>query len=127
MNDSVFFQARFVLLVVFSVVLPVAIYAFMLATRAISRRAVLLFGIALIALAGVDVVLLQGMATLARLSLSAVDDLLFNSEVSVALYLLPAVFAGIGTNVVSHILVRHLVDAERQFDKEHPDARQRPG
>ncbi len=30
-------------------------------------------------------------------------------------------FGGIGVNLVSHILVSHLVGAERRFAKEHPD------
>jgi hypothetical protein len=36
------------------------------------------------------------------------------------LYLLPALFAGIGINVVSHILVSHRVGAEKKFAQEHP-------
>jgi hypothetical protein len=29
-------------------------------------------------------------------------------------------FGGIGINVISHVLVRHLVEAENQFRKNHP-------
>jgi hypothetical protein len=32
------------------------------------------------------------------------------------------VLAGIGTNVVSQLLVSHLEKLEKQFDREHPDA-----
>jgi hypothetical protein len=43
---------------------------------------------------------------------------LFVSEVSVALYLLPLLFAGVGMNLISHILISHLEDAEKRFDRE---------
>lgn len=44
------------------------------------------------------------------------EDLYFASEVALALYLLPMVLAGIGVNLVSHVLVHHLAEAERRFD-----------
>ena len=119
MNASVFVELRFWLLVVFSLVLPAGIYAALLRIRAISRRAVLCFGIALVLIAGVDVYLLQSMAALARQTLSAVDDAVFASEVSIALYVLPAVFGGIGVNLISHVLLHHLSEAEKRFEREH--------
>ena len=90
----------------------------MLRTRSISRLTVLLFGITLIAIAGIDVFLLQRLAGMARYTASLLDDTVFASEFSVALYLLPALFAGIGVNLPSHVLVSHLIDAEREFDLE---------
>ena len=122
MNASVFVELRFWLLVVFSLVLPAGIYAALLRTRAISRLAVLGFGIALVLIAGVDVYLLQSMAALARQTLSAADDAVFASEVSIALYVLPAVFGGIGVNLISHVLLHHLTEAEPRFEREHPGA-----
>lgn len=122
MNASVFVELRFWLLVVFSLVLPAGIYAALLRTRAISRRAVLCLGIALVLIAGVDVYLLQSMAALARQTLSQADDALFASEVSIALYVLPVVFGGIGVNLISHVLLHHLTEAEKRFEREHPDA-----
>jgi len=47
------------------------------------------------------------------------DNRLFSSELLVALYLLPALYAGTGINLISHILVTHLAKAERKFDVEH--------
>ena len=73
------------------------------------------------AIAGLDVYFLQILATAARLV--PASDAIIGSEVSVALYLLPAMFGGIGVNMISHILVIHLVDAERRFIEQHPDAR----
>ena len=121
MNNSVFAVIEFWLLVVFSFVLPVGIYATMLVKKAISRRTVLLFGVILVVLAGVDVFLLQTLSVLAKNSLSLLDDFFFASELSVALYLLPAMFAGVGVNIISHVLISHLWSAERQFKSEQPD------
>jgi hypothetical protein len=121
MRSSVFPEIKFWLLVATSVVLPFGIYGVLLAKRAVSRVTVLLFGLGLVLLAGVDVYLLQGLSALAKHTPSLADDSVFVSEVSLALYLLPAMFAGIGINMVSHVLIRHLVQAEAQFDEEHPD------
>lgn len=87
--------------------------------RAISRKVVLLFGVILITISGINVVLLQSLSERAPKTPSLFDDRVFTSELSVALYLLPIIFAGIGVNILSHILISHLSDAERQFDREH--------
>ena len=52
---------------------------------------------------------------------SSRDSRVFASELSVALSLcfLPAILAGIGANVISHILIRHLDHTERRLDREH--------
>lgn len=120
MSLSVFVELRFWLLVVFSLVLPAGIYGVLLATRSISSRAVLGFGVALVLIAGVDVYLLQSLSSLAKASPSLADDALFVSELSIALYVLPVVFGGIGVNLISHVLLRHLTEAEKRFEREHP-------
>ncbi|MDP4073339.1 hypothetical protein [Acidovorax sp. A1169] len=122
MNASVFVELRFWVLVAFSLVLPAGIYAALLRTRAISRLAVLGFGIALVLIAGVDVYLLQSLAALARHTPSLADDAVFLSELSIALYVLPVVFGGIGVNLISHVLLHHLTEAEKRFEREHPGA-----
>ncbi len=119
MNLSVFLELRFWLLVVFSLVVPAGIYGALLATRSISRLAVLWFGVALVLIAGVDVYLLQTLAALAHKTASLTDDVVFSSELTVALYVLPLVFGGIGVNLISHVLLRHLTEAEGRFDREH--------
>ncbi|MFN4121089.1 hypothetical protein [Acidovorax sp.] len=116
---SVFVELRFWLLVVFSAVLPVGIYVLLLRVRAISRMAVLGLGIALVLISGVDVYLLQSLASVAKGTPSLADDALFISEISLALYIVPVVFGGIGVNLTSHVLVRHLSEAEKRFDQEH--------
>jgi hypothetical protein len=121
MNTTVFTEMRFWLLVLFSGVLPFAIYWILLVKRAVSRTTVLLLGLSLVAIAGVDVYLLQSLATQAKLTASVADDAIFASEVSIALYLLPAMFGGIGINVISHVLVSHLNEAETRFKAENRD------
>ncbi len=119
MSLSVFVEVRFWMLVIFSLVLPAGIYGVLLATRSISSRAVLAFGVALVLIAGVDVYLLQSLSSLAKASPSLADDALFLSEISIALYVLPVVFGGIGVNLISHVLLRHLTEAEKRFEREH--------
>lgn len=118
MTESALFEIEFLALAIFSFVLPVSIYGYMMWKKAISRKTVLFLGVLLIVIAGVDVVLLQKLTELAKKSPSLFDDKIFASELSLALYLLPALFAGIGVNLISHILISHLADAERRLDRE---------
>ena len=75
---------------------------------------------ALVLIAGVDGYLLQSLANLAKISPSLADDAVFLSELSIGLYVLPLVCGGIGVNLISHVLLRHLGEAEARFEKEHP-------
>ena len=122
MADTVFVELKFWLLALFSVLAPILIYGLLLRSRSISRAAVLVFGLVLVALAGIDVYLLRSLEILAKLSPSLADDAIFASEVSVALYVFPILLGGIGVNVISHILITHLLKAEKQFDQDHPEA-----
>ncbi len=116
-SSPLYTELRFWLLIIFSIILPFAIYGILLLKRAISRVIVLLFGFLLVVIAGIDIYLLHSLS--ASISSSATADKAFLiSEISLALYLLPALFAGIGINVVSHILVSHLVEAEERFKQE---------
>ena len=116
MSDGVFFEVVFFALILFSILLPIGLYIFMLKKRAISRNTVLVFGVLLIFIAGIDIFLLQRLTTAAQHSASTLDDLVFGPQIAVALYLLPGLFAGIGVNMISHILVSHLIKAEKRFD-----------
>lgn len=117
MSNSVFVEAEFFLLIVLSLVLPVSIYGYMMWKKAISRKTVLAFSIVLLTISGLNVLLLRILAVAAKNSLSLLDDQIFLSEMTVALYLLPAIFAGVGVNMLSHILISHLTEAEREFDQ----------
>lgn len=118
-SQSVFVELQFFVLVALSLLLPAAIYGYMMWKRALSRLAVFGFGICLLVLAGGNLVLLRTLAELATRTPSLRDDLLFSSELSVALYLFPALFAGVGINIISHLLVSHLAEAERRYSREH--------
>jgi NADH:ubiquinone oxidoreductase subunit K len=111
----VLWESSLVGLFLASVVIPVGLYGVMLRRRALSKPVVLAFGVVLIAIAGINIFLLQRLGAIARTSASLVDDRFFASELSVALYLLPALFAGIGVNVISHVMVTHLAQAEARF------------
>jgi hypothetical protein len=124
MSTTVFVEVRFRVLIALSFTAPILIYAVLIEKRTISRAAVLTFGTALVAISGVDVFLLQSLATMSRQSPSLVDDAVFASEVSVALYIVPIFFGGIGVNVVPHVLVAHLLRAERRYQVEHPSVRE---
>lgn len=119
MNDTVFLELEFVLLVAASIVAPTIIYGYLFKTKAISRAVILSFALILIALSGTDIFLLKRLAIMAKATSSIHDDWLFTSELSMALYLLPAVFAGIAVNLLSHLLIGHLAVAEKKFDQEH--------
>jgi ABC-type transport system involved in Fe-S cluster assembly fused permease/ATPase subunit len=117
-SSTVFTEIRFWLLIVFSVILPICIYGVLMVKRAISRIVVLFFGITLVTIAGLDFYLLHSLAGEIKRTLT-VDDAVLIDEISFALYVLPALFAGIGVNVVSHILLSHLVEAEKRFKQEN--------
>lgn len=119
MSNTVFLETEFFLLVLFSVVIPSGIYGFLLKRKAIARWSVLAFALLLIFLSGLDVVLLGLLSESAKATPSAIDNKIFSSELSLAVYLIPAMFAGIGVNLISHILINHLNEAERKFDREH--------
>ncbi len=119
MGSTVFAESKFWLMITASVVLPFGLYAVLMTKRAISGRTTLLFGFALVAIAALDVYFLQILSRAAKSTPSLADDAVFVSEISLALYLLPVMFGGIGVNVISHVLVRHLDDANRRFNEEH--------
>lgn len=123
---SVFTEARFWMMVAISVVLPFCIYGVLIAKQAISRMTVLVLGFSLVAIAGVDVFFLQRLATTAAATPSLADDFFFVSELRVALYLLPALFAGLGINVISHVLTTHLTSAERRFAEKQANPATQP-
>jgi hypothetical protein len=121
MAHSAFIEAEFFLLVASSLVIPIFIYWYLLRRTSVASAVVLRFGCLMIALSGIDIYLLQRLKALSMLSRSLADDGVFVSEFSVALYLLPVVFAGLGVNMVSHVLIEHLKKAEQRFDEGKDD------
>lgn len=121
MASTVFAEAKFWMMVMASVVLPFGLYTVLMTKRAISTRSTLLLGFALVAIAALDVYFLRILSSAAKATPSLADDAVFLSEISLALYLLPVMFGGIGVNVISHVLVKHLDEANRRFIEEHQE------
>jgi hypothetical protein len=121
MNQSVFVEFEFWLLVVFSIVVPTVIIWLCLNIRKVSRNHVLAVGLLMVAIAGMDIYLLQALQRRSRETPSTADDVIFDSEITVGLYVLPALLAGIGVNVASHVIIQHLSDAQRQFLMQRAD------
>ncbi|MGH8112418.1 MAG: hypothetical protein ACREPL_10915 [Rhodanobacteraceae bacterium] len=119
MESSVFVEFRFWLLIFLSVVVPVFMYLLQRKKREASPLFVLAFGLVLIAISGVDIYLLQALAAAARLTLSLADNAIFDSEISLGLYAFPFLFGGIGVNMISDMMVGHLMHAEEQYEKRH--------
>jgi hypothetical protein len=115
MGASVFVELKFWVLVGLSLLSPTLIYGYLLRKQAIMQGTVALLGMCLVSIAAFDVYLLQSLAVAARHSLSSLDDAVFASEVSIALYALPICFGGVGVNVISHVLISHLSKAEKKF------------
>jgi len=117
MHDTIFVELKFWLLVLFSIVVPGIIVWVCLTATTVSRNIVLILGFILIVIAGFDFYLLQALARMARATPSLTDDPIFDSEITVGLYVLPALLAGVGINVTSHILIQHLIDAQKRFSR----------
>ncbi len=125
MKNSVFFESEFFTLVLCSIAAPLGVYVYLMWQRAISRLSVVSFGLGLVILSSVDVIMLQRLRTLAVATPSVFDDQLFASEFSATLYVLPLFFAGVGVNLASHVMIRHLTEAEDRFEKlfKHPNGK----
>jgi hypothetical protein len=108
LRRSDFVEGEFFALVVLSLLIAALIYHAIWSRRAASRTQALILGFSLIILAGVDVFLLRVLTSLAKLSPSVFYDVVFDSELTLALYLLPTLFAGTGINIVSHLMVHTL-------------------
>lgn len=124
MTPDVLFESKVVLLSVVSVILPAGIYTFLYRKIAISRWTVVSFALLLVALAGIDVAVLQSLTDIANRSDTLNRHRLLFSQLSLILYLLPAAFGGMGINLLSHVLINHLNEAERKFDRERRSRRQ---
>jgi hypothetical protein len=118
LENSAFFELEFYLLIGVTFIFPTLVYVYMLKKRSISRTHVLFYGIVLIFVAALSVFFLSQLHDIAKLSRSLSDDKLFASELTIALYLVPAIFAGIGINIISHVLIVHLEQAEKAYIRE---------
>ena len=107
-KHSVFLELEFIMLLVISVGLPFLIYATTFRKRKASKLLVISFGTILTIISGVDVYLLQILSKNVLITASTLDNEIFSSEISAALYLFPAVYAGIGITLMTDVVTYHL-------------------
>ena len=113
-TSSAFLQFEFALLILLSFVLPIRVYVVMYRKTSIARRTLVILALALIVMSGADFVLLQRLADVASQTPTHADDWIFSSQLSIALYLVPAIFTGIGMNLLTQVLITPLAaKAER--------------
>ena len=112
MNESAFAQIEFYALTMTSVLLPIVIFVGLSRAKKVRRSALCVFGLILLFLAAADVILLERLAVISKLSVSLLDDTIFASELTVGLYMLPLISAGLGVNLLSHLLITHLDEAD---------------
>ncbi|WP_432726198.1 hypothetical protein [Variovorax sp. W6] len=122
---TVFTQVRFWLLVLCSLIFPAAIFITLFVRREFSKKTVLAFGLLLIVLAGVDIFVLRALSLEAQATPSLADDIVFSSELSIALYIFPAAFGTFGLNMVSHVLMHYLKQKEARFEAHRQQAAQK--
>lgn len=124
MRGSIYLEVEFLALVLLSIVIPAGIFIALIRKRRIARATVCALGIVLVLIAGADAILLQRLSAKAKATPGLDDDGVFASEFSIALFILPLFIAGVGVNMVSHVLGQHLIIAELEYDK---DKGERPG
>ena len=112
MGSTAFAELEFWLLVIMSMIAPLLVWRVLHSTRDPSRSSIFSLGLSLVAISGTAFYLLQTLAAQSKQSPSLADDVLFASELTLSLYLLPALFAGIGINLISDRLIRHLRDSD---------------
>jgi uncharacterized membrane protein YphA (DoxX/SURF4 family) len=118
---NLYLEGEFWMLVAVSIVAPALVFIGLVRRRKIARLAVTLIAMALVVLSGIDAILLQRLNAMARRTPGLGDDRVFASEFSLALYLLPLITAGIGINLLSHVLNQHLIIAELEYDIERQE------
>ena len=113
MTETGFVELRFWSLIVLSLAVPTGLYMLLRKHRAISPGTTLLLGVTLVAVAAIDTGLLHSLASGAASTVTRLDDL-FASEMAIGLYLVPALFGGVGIDLISTVLRNHLQAAEHR-------------
>jgi EamA domain-containing membrane protein RarD len=118
MTETGLVELRFWALIALSLAVPVGLYALLRRRRAISTRTTLLLGVTLVTVAAVDTGLLHSLASGAAQTVTKLDDV-FASEMAIGLYLVPALFGGVGIDLISTVLRNHLQAAEHRHRSGH--------
>lgn len=122
MRYSVFVEVRFWVLVFVSVGVPITMILVERRRQETRRSFALVFGLALTTISGLDVYLLQALASASRATPSLLDDKIFSSGISFALYVFPIVYGGIGVNIIASVLLAHLRSTEAHHEAPHASA-----
>ena len=117
MNNPFYLELEFWGVLACSVLLPTCIFAWMILRRSLSKFIIIVIGFLLVFIAGVNVIFLRLLCAKAKATPSILDDKLFVSEISIALYIIPLILAGIGVNLASHVLCNHINIVE--LDQKH--------
>lgn len=112
MNNPFYLELEFWGVLACSVILPASIFVWMTWKRSLSRFIIIVIGFFLVCIAGGDVIFLRLLSGKAKATPDILDDKLFVSEISIALYIIPLILAGIGVNLASHVLCNHITIAE---------------
>jgi hypothetical protein len=114
MTETGWVELRFWVLILLSLAVPTGLYALLYKRRAISSGTTLLLGVTLVTVAAVDIGLLHSLASGAGSTATKLDDV-FASEMAIGLYLVPALFGGVGIDLISTVLRNHLQAAEHRY------------
>ncbi|MCI0475722.1 MAG: hypothetical protein L0Y55_05705 [Anaerolineales bacterium] len=109
MANSAFLTIEFWTLVIISFALPCLIFFKFIHKRRRRHAHILSFALLLILLAGVDVLLLQQLENVARTTSSLMDDSIFLSGYSLALYILPLVLGTLGSDLLAHVIKAYII------------------
>jgi hypothetical protein len=110
--SAIYFEGEFWSLVVTALLLPGGIFSWLIRKRRVSWKVATVLSIILIVLGGIVAVLLQMLATRVKATPEIGDDMIFASEFSIALYILPLLLAGIGMNLLTRVLNDHVIFVE---------------
>ena len=108
MNNPIYLELEFWGVLACSAILPMCIFTWMTWKRSLSRLVIIIIGLLLVCIAGANVIFLRLLSTKAKATSNILDDKLFVSEISIALYIIPLILAGIGVNLASHVLCNHI-------------------
>lgn len=112
MASSVWVELKFWLLVVLSLAVPLMMYLLQRRKRDAPSIFIFPFSLVLIVISGADVYLLQALAVASRATPSLLDDEIFDSALSLGLYVFPVAYGGIGLNLISAVLLAHFASIE---------------
>lgn len=118
MNNPFYLEFKFWGALSCSVIIPTILFAWMTWRRSISAFVIIVIGLFLVFIAGIDAIFLRLLSAKAKATPDILDDKIFVSEISIALYIIPLILAGIGVNLASHVLCNHIIIAELDEEKE---------